>query len=135
MLIKGDLSKLSCIVYVRWRLFSQAAKASIRRAKNSSDRHDHIHNAGAERKAHDNNVPYHHTRNAGGRVITHVIQYFTSSALLLLCLLQCVKGNYYLKVGLVNQFFCQKKRAVITPFLKNGLLTGDENGLTTVFFW
>ena len=39
-----------------------------------------------------------------------------SSALLLLCLLQCVKGNNYLNVGLVNPFFCQKKRAIITPF-------------------
>ena len=54
--------------------------------------------------------------HASGKVFTHVIQYFTSSALLLLCLLQCVKGNYYLNVGLVNPFLCQKKRAIITPF-------------------
>ena len=48
--------------------------------------------------------------------VTHVMQYFISSALLLLCLLQCVKGNNYLNVGLVNTFFSQKKRAIITPF-------------------
>ena len=70
MLIKGDLSKLSCIVYVQ---------------------------------CHGGFFPH-----AGGRVFTHVILYFISSALLLLCLLQCVKGNNYLNVGLVNPFFCQK---------------------------
>ena len=53
----------------------QAAEASIRRAKNSSDRHDHIHKAGAERKAHDNNVRYHHMRKtqdlSAGRCYVH----------------------------------------------------------------
>ena len=55
---------------------------------------------------------------AAGRGFTHVIQYFISSALLLLCLLQCVKGNNYLNVGLVNPFFCQKKTGYNNPLLK-----------------
>ena len=51
-------------------------------------------------------------------LLMSVIQYFTSSAWLLLCLLQCVKGNYCLNVGLVNPFFCQKKTGYNNPLLK-----------------
>ena len=77
MLIKGDLSKLSCIVYVKWRLFSPCRRQ--------------------------------------GFYSCHPIFHF--SALLLLCLLQCVKGNYYLNVGLVNLFLCQKKTGCNNPLL------------------
>ena len=62
--------------------------------------------------------------HAGGTFFTHVIQHVSSSALLLLCLLQCVKGNYYLNVGLVNLSFCQKLTRYNNLLLKkNGLLT------------
>ena len=95
-----NTSKLHCsshacarsIIFISYPAFKclQAAEASIRRAKNSSDRHDHIHKAGAERKAHDNNVRYHHTRKtqdlSAGRCYVNRQPCISRTRRLVLCL-------------------------------------------------
>ena len=46
------------------RLSTPWCKGKYQTCKNSSDRHDDIHKAGAKMKVHDNNVRYHHTRKS-----------------------------------------------------------------------